>query len=124
MNLSRLLPLIVMGAIAWHSKVAVKRRVAALDNIRYDYAVQNRMNIILRAAKLNSLGEQNYEIRDLRAFIRENLRGTGGDPSVDPWGTPYRHVIRDNQMTIFCAGPDKRFGTPDDVKQTAGLSEF
>ena len=35
----------------------------------------------------------------------------------DPWGTPldYRYVAGENFPELISAGPDRRFGTPDDI---------
>lgn len=35
---------------------------------------------------------------------------------VDPWGTPYHLSLPpDLSVTVFSAGPDRTFGTPDDI---------
>ncbi len=47
------------------------------------------------------------------------LRPIDVDPSgsvIDPWGTPYRiSVGADSKIKMISAGPDKTFGTPDDI---------
>ena len=37
---------------------------------------------------------------------------------IDPWGTPYRISVND-QPTVISAGPDKQWGTSDDLKYAA-----
>ena len=35
---------------------------------------------------------------------------------IDPWKTPYRIIFdTDSKVHIVSAGPDKIFGTPDDI---------
>lgn len=35
--------------------------------------------------------------------------------TIDAWGNAYRYSSKKNTLTIISAGPDGRFGTPDDV---------
>lgn len=35
---------------------------------------------------------------------------------VDEWGTPFRAELRGDHYEIVAAGPDRIFGTPDDVE--------
>lgn len=37
-----------------------------------------------------------------------------GNRAVDPWGTPYRLQMTATNVVVKCAGPDKKFDTPDD----------
>ena len=38
------------------------------------------------------------------------------DELVDGWGTPFRiSYLSDSEVSIVSAGPDKIFGTPDDI---------
>ncbi|MFN4244957.1 MAG: competence type IV pilus major pilin ComGC [Brevinematia bacterium] len=34
---------------------------------------------------------------------------------VDEWGTDYKFEVKNNKVVITSAGPDKRFGTKDDI---------
>jgi type II secretory pathway pseudopilin PulG len=49
----------------------------------------------------------------------ENKYGTAQTPPeiYDPWGTPldYRYVVGNNFPRLVSAGPDKTFGTTDDM---------
>src|SRR5580700_11075490 len=50
------------------------------------------------------------------------LRRAGLDPAsiVDPWGTPYRYSFgidyRNRTLNILSSGPDKQFGSADDIE--------
>src|SRR5436309_1106451 len=53
------------------------------------------------------------------------LRNATFDPEnlADPWGTPYRYNFgidyRNRTLNIVSAGPDKQFGTADDIEALA-----
>jgi hypothetical protein len=42
---------------------------------------------------------------------------------VDPWGTPLSIQGSSQSVTITSAGPDKKFGTSDDIIETRSLSQ-
>ena len=46
------------------------------------------------------------------------------DPILrDVWGTPFRYTQQGTTFTITSAGPDKEFGTADDISQTNAKEE-
>jgi hypothetical protein len=52
------------------------------------------------------------------AFIRPGHRAINASGElVDRWGTPFRfHQLSGTHMEIRSAGPDRKFGTPDDAE--------
>lgn len=44
--------------------------------------------------------------------------GLTSDQMLDSWGTPIRYEATDTSYTLKAAGPDKSFGTEDDLVQT------
>lgn len=51
-----------------------------------------------------------------RQFLSENLLSRGGkDQGLDQWGSSYSYKRYSNGYRITTAGPDKRFGTEDDL---------
>ena len=36
-------------------------------------------------------------------------------PLLDPWGKPYRYELKSRVPTLASAGPDRKWGTPDDI---------
>jgi len=56
----------------------------------------------------NSLG--------LRLIARSHPAINADGELVDRWGTPFRfHALAGDRMELRSAGPDKKFGTPDDA---------
>ncbi|MBF0430794.1 MAG: hypothetical protein HQK83_05915 [Fibrobacteria bacterium] len=57
-----------------------------------------------------------------RAYIRNNMQSDlpNRDTSVDIWQTPYRVREKGTGFVVSSAGPDKKFGTSDDIE--AGYS--
>ena len=47
-----------------------------------------------------------------------------GDPSVDFWGTPFKGQPARGGFTLTSAGPDKQFGSKDDIKTTENVYDF
>jgi general secretion pathway protein G len=65
------------------------------------------------------------------AELEKNLDGTSDCPSIqdlvaskkldrqkteDPWGTTYKVDCSEGEIRVFSAGNDKKFGTPDDIR--------
>ena len=123
MDLNKLLPLIVLSMIGWHSKGAFQKRLAQVSEMQQNFAVESDIGGILRQAKLAAIAEPDLTIPNLRQFVSEHMdRGlNGSDPSIDPWGRPYRHEIHNGRLTIKCAGPDNRWGTEDDIERSENL---
>lgn len=50
-------------------------------------------------------------------FLPDSFSGLQSDEKVhDRWGTPWRfHAISGKQMEVLSAGPDRMFGTQDDI---------
>ncbi len=88
---------------------------AVLDNFR-------------RAFEGNPVGENEEIFAALRGknpkgirFLPDAFPGLQADGKVtDRWGTPWRfHALSGQEMEVLSAGPDRQFGTTDDI----GLSE-
>lgn len=57
----------------------------------------------------------------LRLLIRHAGRPV---PSVDGWLTPFHYATNDCGYVLISCGPDKKFGTEDDIRsQGSGLRE-
>jgi type II secretory pathway pseudopilin PulG len=47
--------------------------------------------------------------------LRADKIADKGSKTSDPWGTPYKIVCADDDVTVISAGPDKKMGTDDDI---------
>ena len=126
MDLNKLMPLLVLAAIGWHSKGALQKRVERFTGIQATLVAEHDMSGILRQAKLAAYSDENFTIPNLKEFVHGHMeRGLdGSDPSIDPWGRPYRHEIRNGRFTLRCAGADQAWGTDDDIERSEFLSAF
>ena len=53
---------------------------------------------------------------DWPGFIADNFNSDGKAlTDIDPWGTPYLITVHQKEVEIQSAGPDRRFGTADDL---------
>jgi hypothetical protein len=43
------------------------------------------------------------------------------ESTMDSWGTTYRLEVRGREVRVISAGPDRTFGTPDDLVETGEL---
>jgi len=120
MDMNKLLPLMVLAAIGWHSKGAFQKRIANISEMQHSMVVESDMGQILRQAKIVASTEAELSIPNLRTFVAQHVeRGlNGNDPSIDPWGRPYRHDLRNGRLTIRSAGADTRWGTDDDIERS------
>jgi len=117
--LTKLMPLLVIGGIAMHSKDAISKRLSAV--IGPEFVLRHNMSSILTGIQLHTIGELDLKIKDERQFIRDYVSQKSGDPSLDPWRTPYRIFFKQNRIFLISAGPDKAFATKDDVGESIEL---
>ena len=55
-------------------------------------------------------------------YVRDNMQASPSrDPSLDHWKTPYAFQRNGQIGVIFSAGPDRRYGTPDDIRHEIQL---
>lgn len=130
MTLTKLIPLFVLGAIGYHSSGAIKQRLAGAVNVRDGVVTKQNMIAILEAASLQiaSGGEVNLDSPDeLRMFIRKSVRIKSNDRtdlSKDFWGTPFKALQSERGLTLVSAGPDKKFGTKDDLRESRDIYNY
>ncbi len=54
---------------------------------------------------------------DVSALLKAGIRDA---PQVDPWNTPVHYHGEDNTFVLSSAGPDKKWGTSDDIVVKGG----
>ncbi len=130
MLLSKLVPLVVMGGIGVHSGGAVKDRIAGAMGVADRVVTRQRMTAIIEAATLHLASGEEIDVRSpgaFRAFVKKAVRIKGnskGDASLDQWGTVLKCEMRGNTLALVSAGPDKKFGSKDDIKAQGDISDF
>jgi len=69
--------------------------------------------------ELHLIPESRKILDKISDSVVKNEHGTAGTPAeiYDPWGTllDYRYMAGDNFPELISAGPDKMFGTADDI---------
>jgi prepilin-type N-terminal cleavage/methylation domain-containing protein len=69
--------------------------------------------------ELSSVPDVQEILKKLSNSAVENKHGTEQTTAeiYDPWGTPldYRYIVNDHFPLLVSAGPDKTFGTADDI---------
>lgn len=129
MRVSRLIPIVVLGAILFHAGPALKQRAGGALGARDKVVVKQRINIVAEALVMESIsgGELPATQEEFRAFVKKRVRSRANakeDASRDSWGTSLRYSNDDPVITVISAGPDKAFGTKDDVKVSKNVGEL
>ena len=125
--IAKLLPLAVMGGIAVHSGPAIKERIGGFGGAGEKIQTKSRLTAILDAAALQVASDDEWTLESaggFRAFVKKNVRIKGNDradASIDPWGTPLKGQIAGRRMSVTSAGPDKKFGTRDDLSASQNI---
>ncbi|MGZ3691639.1 MAG: hypothetical protein ACXVAX_09055 [Pseudobdellovibrio sp.] len=121
--LTKMLPLLVVGAGAYKNSDKIKLAL----NFFTVAGVQVEMSNICKVIKLDSIDGQipSEDPEKFAAYVRANIKTQDGKPgrdfSKDMWNTPYKLEIKGRIATVVSAGPDKQFGTKDDVRASTDI---
>ena len=113
MDLSRLLPLVLLGAGTAVTVGAGGDLVKQATDYARTMAAQHELASLREHVEADALLEQrdlpSPEIPgSLERYIRKEARAVGRDPSRDPWGTPYGVERADSgNLIFFSLGPNK-----------------
>jgi hypothetical protein len=130
MLLSRLIPLLMLGGVGVHSGGAVKDRVKSVFGVSEKVVTRQRMVSVMESARLQLASGEELSFNSdaaFRRFVKKNIRIRGNDKadaSLDMWGTPFKGKLSQRGLTISSAGPDKKFGTTDDIVDTQNIYIF
>jgi hypothetical protein len=130
MLVSKLVPLVVMGGIAAHSGGAIKERMAGAMGVADKVVTRQRMTAIIEAATVHAAAGEPVEVgspRAFKVFVKKAVRIKGNakaDASVDQWGTPLKCELKGQLIALVSAGPDKKFGSKDDIKASGDIYDF
>lgn len=133
MNLFRLLPLAALGYVCSANSGVLKKNLRAFEqSMDILGAVQTtassvEMSEIARAVRMYHLESNTLPLDHFEAFLKEHMTQASGkrtrDPSRDLWNTPFRIAKTRDGFKILSAGPDKKWGTADDVSSAHALSD-
>jgi hypothetical protein len=119
--MTKLIPMVIMGV---GLQQGLKNAEPLLDYTRI-FAVQTEINSISQIIHLESLDGQRLDPSQFEGFLKKHMSVQGKDAtrdvSKDIWGSSYKLEVRDNFATVISAGPDKKFGTNDDVRGSTRL---
>lgn len=129
--LKKALLLLIIFAGASASVPALRERVKPRVQPVWSYVAREAGTAFEPVLRWSAEQEAQGIARDLRrreaAFLRipqpgelqEFLARQHYSPrrGIDPWGTPYALILKDDSILIVSAGPDRRRGTPDDMRQ-------
>lgn len=119
MGSRRTLPAVVLAAV-----VAITLLTACGNSGNEPPAAINPIPPIRNAFKLSldavATQIRNYAVEnghvpegdDVSALLKAGIRDA---PQVDPWNTPVRYHGQGSSFVLSSAGPDKKWGTPDDI---------
>ncbi|MBJ80983.1 MAG: hypothetical protein CMH60_06675 [Myxococcales bacterium] len=116
--MTRLVPVgVATAAMAGGTDSMQDLQKAAMD-IVYEVKVKQETKQIAQMIRLDIVSGGRAP-KDLKAYIERNFRSEGGDPTTDPWQTPYAMIKeRDGTVYVVSCGVDKRCGSDDDRKAT------
>ena len=118
MNLSKLLPMSIMGGIAYTQQesieVIVQAPMEAAQIVRCRMEIGGMQRILLIDALTGDI-PKNLE-RDFPTFLRKHMMSNGNrDVALDPWGHAYQIEVRGTEIEIWSFGPDGFNRTADDI---------
>ena len=134
MRILRLLPIAAIGYVCYANADVLKKNLRAFEkSVDILGTVQTtasgvEMNEIARAVRMHYLETNRLPTDNFSAFLRESMAQAGGkrtrDPSADLWGTAFRIEKTPKGFRVLSAGPDRKWGTPDDLAAGSTLSDL
>jgi hypothetical protein len=113
-----------LSTVAWLIKVGITDAIETATTKDAVLMVSSRLALLYRKNPAPTAAEIEDAILDLSlAGVRGVLRDRRGRP-VDLYDTSFRvsHTLGGNrhEITVTSAGPDRLFGTPDDLTRVVG----
>ena len=121
MNLSKLLPMGIVGGIGYTQQesigVILEAPLEAAQVVRARMEIGGIQRVLLIEAISGDLPARLE--RDFPEFLRNNMMSQGErDVSLDPWGQTYRVKLYRDEVEIWSLGPDGIDNTDDDIWAT------
>jgi len=101
--------------------------VNLIRKVQVEVTAGIEMRNICRAVVMHYVNTGEIPLRNFSRFLRENMVERGGkeirDHSKDMWGTPYAIAVKDVEIIVMSAGPDKTWRTEDDLYCSESLAK-
>ena len=133
MRILRLLPIAAIGYVCYVNADVLKKNLRAFEKsvdilgAAQTTASSVEMSEIARAVRMHHLESNTLPLDNFEAFLKEHMTQVSGkrtrDPSRDLWGTPFRIAKTPVGFKILSAGPDRKWGTVDDMGSAHTLSD-
>jgi hypothetical protein len=126
--LLKILPLAAAAGVAAVNSDALKKSLNVIGKVQVAATSGVEMQGIAEALAGDFVETKDLPIENFGAWLKDNMREKGGketrDKSKDPWGTEYRLNVDvpKNGFTVLSAGPDKGWGSDDDLKYFYSLT--
>jgi hypothetical protein len=118
-SLFKLIPIATLAYGGVANQNMIKSQMGKILNITQSTAVQVEVNDISKMIYLDTIdGTAPKDQNQFVDYVRRNMRtktGQSRDTSKDFWGTEYRYEHPSGRIRVVSAGPDKQFGTDDDI---------
>ena len=126
--LLKLLPLMTIGYLCYANSDLLDKGLALINSVQVDTTVNVEINNIGRALRAYYVETNGLPLDNFTKWLDENMTEEGGkrtrDHTKDMWGTPYRLERRGNGFAVMSAGPDRAWGTADDIVGTYDLGDL
>ena len=85
----------------------------------FRWSVRNEARTLaLELQKREASGQGLPRPQDFQSYVQR--RTISGTPGLDKWGSPYYMLLGRDSITVVSPGPDRRPGTGDDIRESAG----
>ncbi|MBI4026464.1 MAG: hypothetical protein HY360_15875 [Verrucomicrobia bacterium] len=128
-SLLKLMPLMALGYVGYSNSDAILKSLDLIETVKVEATVGIEMSSIAQVVAHEYVESNTIPLDNFPEFLRANLKEAGGkqtrDHARDMWGTLYR-IARStpNGFEIQCAGPDKKWGTTDDLRLVHSLDQY
>jgi len=129
MSMMKILPLAALAGFGYANSETLTKAFDVIGKVQVEATSSIEMQNIARTVAMEYVESNTIPLENFSEWLKQNMREASGqsarDRSRDMWGTPYR-IARSgrNGFEIQCAGPDKTWGTTDDIKLAHSLDQY
>jgi hypothetical protein len=114
------MPLVAFVGGGYATNDDVKAKIDKIIGYTKVVSVQYEVNNIAKMVYLDTLDGTQPVAGEFTAYVKKNMKNKVGqtrDTTKDFWGTLYKlqYFPGENKFVVSSAGPDKAFGSDDDI---------